>query len=404
MGTWHDERGFDLGEDLRRRSREGLAAVAGWAARNQRRHAWPRWSAESGRFPYHVHLPTDDTFLSTSWNTARMVQGLLGAWQVLGDAETLATAERGLEYVKSLQFFGPEAPELHGMFFAETPLSDHCPNRDGVECAQALIAHHLVTRDAVSLLRARAFLDRLLARMDGGQWPAEDVMLVPRLAPNRFLAAPWAGLDVMRAWCVLAAAIPFVQLAAATGEERYVAAARRLGELILAHIMHGDGSLRAPDSGHHTSTPEGFLDNDDGLLLALVALWRRTGERRWLDAAVANGDWWLARLDRLPANHTTVLLLAMNFADLARASGEARFADALRALAPQVLAAQIRRDTRPLVAGAFLGEDMARHYRAGSASGDFISLRTTSYGALALGHLACPGAAAWNPSYSAFGW
>jgi hypothetical protein len=333
-----------------------------------------------------------------------MVQGLLSAWLVGRDPAHLYAAELGLEYVKSIQYFGPEHPASHGLFLAETPLSNHAGPRDGIECAQALLAHHLVTGDNASLIRARAFFDRLLAMMENGAWLDNGHNIIPRLKPVQFLVDSGAPRSVVERWCDFVAALPLLQLAMATRETRYTAAATQFGGFILEHLCHPDGSIRAKNGGHHSSSPEGFLDNDDGIVLALVALWKHTGGRKFLDAAVANADWWLARERRLPANYSTLPLLTLIMADLSRATGEARFARFLNEHAAALFELQIVKDERPLIAGAFLGEDMASHYRRGSVAEDFISLRSTSYGALALGRLACGNDSEWNPAYSAFDW
>jgi hypothetical protein len=400
---WSSQDGLSIGKDLKAQARESLTRVAGWAVRNQVRHQWPRWNANTGRFPYHVHLPTDDHFWSTSWNTARMVQGLLSAYQVLGNEEYLFAAECGLEYVKSIQFFGPELPEAHGFFIAETPLSDHGGVRDSIECAQALVAHHLLTGDRVSLQRGRAFLDRFVAMTENGTWPELPMVLLPRLKPSHFIVKPYPKRTLEQRWCDFVCALPLLQLAALTRETKYTAAAERLGDLILTHLAKPDGRLCAPNSGHHTSSADGALDNDDGIALTLVALYKATGRECYLDAAKANADWWLARRE-MPQNYSALTLLTMIVADLARATGEKRYVNFLRERAPEVFALQIARDERPLVSGAFRGEDMAYHYRQGSQAGDFISLRSTSYGALALGRLACGAEREWSPTYSAFGW
>jgi len=401
---WANATGLNLDESLRAHARTALQAAADWAARNQCRHRWPLWSADTGRFPYHVHLKTDDHFRSTSWNTARMAQGLLSAWLVLRDPHHLDAAECALEYVKSIQYFGPECPAAHGVFLAETPLSNHAGPRDGIECAQALLAHHLVTGDKVSLLRGRAYFDWLLGTIESGYWLAGGSTIIPRLEPSVFLKDRGPARTMIQRWCDFVAALPLLQLAQVTGEAKYARAAEQFGDHILAHLCRPDGGICAKNSGHHTSTPEGYLDNDDGIALALVALATHATKSKYLDAAVANGEWWLRRGQGLPANYSTLPLLTMVMADLARATNDDKYTRFLHAHAAELFNLQVTRDERSLVSGAFLGEDMACHYRKGTLPGDYISLRTTSYGALALGRLACGSGKEWNPAYSAFGW
>jgi len=226
---WGDRKGLGLDESVRTRARQSLKAVADWAAHNQKRHRWPYWSADTGRFPYHVYLKTDDHFWSTSWNTARMVQGLLSAWLVLHEQEHLDAAELGLEYVKSIQYFGPECPAAHGLFLAETPLSNHAGPRDGIECAQALLAHHLITKDPVSLIRGRAYFDWLLRMVRDGGWLATGSNIVPRLKPVQFLKEGGPPRALTERWCDFVAALPLLQLSAITGEQKYSEAAEQFG-------------------------------------------------------------------------------------------------------------------------------------------------------------------------------
>lgn len=401
--NWSDEQGLNLPTAVRSQALDHLGQVAAWAANNQVRHRWPRWSADTGRFPYHVHLPTNDYFYSTSWNTARMVQGLLSAYMVFRDPAQLYAAECGLEYVKSIQYFAPEFPEARGFFLAETPVSDHFGFRDSIECTQALIAHHIVTGDKISLTRARAFLDAFISKQRDGSWPEQPMWVVERLKPMRFITGKWPNTTVAQRWCDFICALPLLQMRTLTGEASYAAAAEGLGDLILSHLCKPDGRICAPHSGHHTSSPDGTLDNDDGIVLTLLALYKHTGRQCYLEAAMKNADWWLA-LGKMPDNFSALPLLVMILADLARATKEPRYVDGLAQLAPKLFALQITRDERPLVSGAFRGEDMAGNYRQGSRAADFISLRSTSYGALALGRLACRGKQEWNPSYSSFGW
>ncbi len=395
--VWSDSSGLALKSEYRKRARAGLIAVADWATRNQIRHSWPRWTADAGRFLYHVHLPSGDIMWSTSWNTARAVQGMLSAWQVTGRKEYLETAEWGLEYVKSLQVFAPELEKVRGTFIEETPVNDHIGSRDGVECTQALIAHYFATKNKVSLIRARAFLDWLIKATETGLWPSSYIYFKPEWKPNLVSAAD--------SWCTFAASIPLAQFAKATGEKKYARWAEYFTDLTLEHLFDSsDGSLRLKKAfGHHTAGADTALYNDDGLGPALIATWKASGKKKYLDAAVANGDWWIKKGNNLPENYAMIPAVMIFMADFARATSEQRFIDYINAMAERLFALQIMRDERPKVAGAFLGEDMAPHYRKGSPPGEWISLRCCSYGLIALGKLAAANAKQWGPSYSGFG-
>lgn len=391
-----------LKPSVRKKASQGLRLVAAWAMRNQVRDQWPRWNANTGRFPYHVYLPTEDHFLSTSWNTARTVQGLLNAYQVLGDRHCLAAAERGLAYVKSLQVFAPEHPRVRGAFIEETPLNDHVGVRDSVECTQALMSHYFLTRDKTSLLRAEAFLDWALRHAESDEWPYSPIYILPRYS------FPRTGNLEERRFLYSACAIPWVQCAKVTGKKAYVTrGAGRQIDYVIRELQQADGSYELPKPPRDFHAPfedRGTIVNDDGIGVSTLCVWRATGKRKYLDSAAAFADWWLNQeLDALPRVYAMYTPMLVFLTDIARATGDARYVDFINDSADRVFDLQIRRDERPLVAGAFRGEDMARTYRAGSTPDEYISLRSTSYGLLALSKLAAKSARQWGPSYSAFG-
>ncbi|MFC1451735.1 hypothetical protein ACFLSJ_00135 [Verrucomicrobiota bacterium] len=378
--AWTGEKGLNIAAKLRAVCRRRLAAACDWAANNQVRHAWPRWDANAGRFPYHVHMPSNDVFLSTVWNTARLAQGLLAAGRALGDARHMDTAGRAVEYVKSLQVFAPERPDVRGAFFEETPQGFSVGVRDGVEGAQAFMVHYFATRDKTSLLRAGAYLDWLAARV-----------------------AREGAEDVISGWCGYAAPIPLAQYAAATGKKKYIArTAVPVAEAII-RMMGPDGALTSPaKSEHHAPLGNGVIYNDDGLGVALLCTWKATGKRKYLDAASALGEWWL-RQESLPDVFSMVPAAMLFLADMARATGDARYTRYLASLCERLFDMQALNDERALVQGGFIGEDRAPCFRVGSKPEEFISIRTTSYALIAMAKLAARGDKEWSPAYSAFG-
>jgi uncharacterized protein YyaL (SSP411 family) len=398
--AWNDKTGLALEAAVKTKAAAGLKAVADWVVRNQVRHAWPRWDANTGRVPYHVHLKTSDYFLSTSWNTARTMQGMFSAYQVLGAPEYLEAAERGLEYIKSLQAFMPEFPRARGTFIEETPLGDHSGERDGVECVQALLAHYFMTGNKTSLMRTKAFMEWLIKEYNSECWPMGSFYLAKPPQPG----TPNEAAEFIFA----AAVIPLVQYVKVTGEKKYLTrCAIPMIEYVLKNIQHADGAFRyfTPRKDHHSPLPnDPTVYNDDGIGVAILCLWKATGKKRYLDAAVAYGDWWAARdLDNLPGTYAMLPAITLFLTDIARATGDTRYTKFMEAMAPKLFALQVNRDENRLVSGAFMGEDMAPNYRKGADAGDFISLRSISYGLLAMAKLAARSGKEWGPSYSAFG-
>ena len=397
--AWNDRKGLALPPPVKAKAKAALKAAADWAVRNQRRHAWPAWDADAGRFLYHVYLPTGDHFWSNSWNTARCAQGLIGANRVLGNAEYLAAAERGLDYVKTLQVFAPEHPKARGAFLEETPQSDHVGPRDGIECTQALMAHHLITGDRASLLRAGAYLDWLMGHMTPKPQPLAYCYLKPKWSPSR--ASPTS------LFLLASAAVPLTQYAAVTGKKSYLTrGAVPLIDTILDVFQHASGGLSIPSRMPNRHIPvagSSFVYNDDGAGVAILCVWAATGKRKYLDAAAAFGDWWLSQdADAFPPVFALLPSLALFLADLARATGDRRYTDYVAAFSDRLFDLQMPPASGSLVAGAFRGEDMAIEYRKGARDEDFIAQRTTSYALLALSKLAAGNDRQWGPAYSAF--
>jgi hypothetical protein len=390
---------LNIPSGVKARAAKSLKAAADWAVRNQIRHIWPRWNANAGRFPYHVYLPTDDFYYSTSWNTARAIQGMLSAWETLRNTEYLCAAERGLEYIKSLQIFSPENPRLRGCFIEETPVNDHAGSRDGIECSQALISHYLATKNPVSLNRAEAFFDWMLNWMRSDLYPCSYIYFKPEWKPTE-------GGDAIE-YLAAAAAIPLVQMAKIKKDKKYITrGAAPLIDVIVRNFQRPDGSLGWKKAGNIVADVIGdsAIDNDDGIGVAILSAWKGTGKNKYLDSATALGDWWLKQDISSTVKHYAALpCIVLLMADLARATGKKDYVQFILDHSGDLFKLQIQRDERPLVSGAFRGEDMSETYRPGSNPGQYICLRTTSYGLMTLSKLAAQNAKEWGPSYSAFG-
>jgi uncharacterized protein len=69
-----------------------------------------------------------------------------------------------------------------------------------------------------------------------------------------------------------------------TGNERYVEAARKAAQFVLAHLRTEDGRLLASHSGGEAKL-NAYLNDYAFLVEGLLALYRATGEQEWLDEA-----------------------------------------------------------------------------------------------------------------------
>ena len=238
---------------LKAAAKRSLKLAADWAVRNQVTDAWPFWDANRGRFPYHVLIDrkrraASKPMWSTCWKTARTVQGLYSAHAVTGKRAYLDAAERGLDYVATLQFLEPGYERYHGAFREDSPQGPHLAYRDGIEAIQALISGYLATGSERWLRRAVIGADwslRTFRRRDFPVW-----LIFP--LEGRETSLGWGS-----AWCFLAGAIVFAQLAVITGRKEYVTrGAAPMARRILRNNVLPSGALgiqpEHAQKTHHT--------------------------------------------------------------------------------------------------------------------------------------------------------
>ena len=381
-------------------------AAADWFVNTQVLMKKPDWDANHGRLVYTYHMPTRHATLGLSWTQGRGIITLLAAYEATGKPEYLKAAIQAAEYIKHLQILDARSPRRFGAIREECPASWYVYPRDAMEAGLGLIFLWRVTGDEEYLYRSRVFGDWLLLRTEEGDgWPAGGFYLDEhdgREHPFRHI------------FCIGGGAPFFVNLAKATGDEKYIKKGfRPMAEHQLEHFTREDGViLHTPKGeerkglGHHVVTEERYRNvavNDDACGITALVAYQELGDEKFLDVSIKYGDWMLADEYPLP-NFAALGLRALTLLDLAELSGEKKYADFAREkLAPMIIEQQAVGTGDPGAEGAFGGEDEnPAHYGPEDARGEeFVNTRVTAYAAGALFKL---DGTVFGPYYSALNW
>lgn len=397
----------EFSDEIRSRAREAVTLAAKWHAANQVRHKWPHWTADAGRFCSTRNLADagEKPMLSICWNTSRGAQALMSAYLLTKDESILETAKLAMEYVKICQIFLPEFPHHAGACCEETPQTDHIASRDTVEAVQGFINLYAVTKDPVLLLRAQA----------GADW--HTGWFLKSGYPNGYIWHKYQGdkgtvCNDFSRLMLSSMALSLAQIDALTGKKKYAAFIPKYLDWVIDSALEKDGALKMHDGtnvGHHavrTGPLAGCFTNDDGVGVALIAAFRATGEEKYREAALRNGEWWL-NLPGLPETYASIPA-GLNFLlDLHRFTGDKRYLDKSAPYLERTLQLQVRETDTPLAQGGFRGHDLEgkRETEAFSAGPEnYISHRTTMYSMMALAKAAARSEGEWNLAYSGFGW
>jgi uncharacterized protein YyaL (SSP411 family) len=200
----------------------------------------------------------------------------------------------------------------------------------------------------------------------------------------------------------------FWHLYQATGKRRYLTAGvKPLADGLIERFIDpvSGAMLAASADAHHTVSQNGrnLAMNDDGASIALTcahAAFGRGGRSVYLDAAVRYAGWLADVCPRPIPQWAAPGMHAIALAEIGEIAGERRFVEAAARLMRGHVRNQVLAAGKPDRHGAFRGEDEPTHwYAKDGRPGDFLTTRSTAYGALALFRLAgLPG-----PGYSAQG-
>ena len=283
------------------------------------------------------------------YDNALLAVAYVEAWQATGRDDYARVTRETLDYVLR-EMTGPDGgfystldadSEGHeGKFYVWTPAEIAAvlgPERARIFCQAYDVSepgnfegHNILnlpkTFDQLAglLSRDRAELERelaesraqLLAVRNGRVWPAlDDKVLVS-----------WNGLmiDAM------------AQAGAALGESRYVDAAVKAADFLLAHLRRPNGRLLHAWR-HGQAKLDAYLDDYACLSNALVSLYEATFDERWIDAAVPLADVLIGQFEDhehggffyTAADHETLIARQKDLQDSSVPSGNAMAATVL---------------------------------------------------------------------------
>ncbi len=385
---------------FRKKARSSLLRAADSIVRQQVTHEWPHWTADAGRYKGIVKLNDKSSrpLLTITWTAARAAQALLSAYKLSGKDEYLNSAELAMRWVGGNQIFEPELAHLRGAFKEEYQHTDHIAARDSVEAVQGFINLHAVKGDSVSLERAR----------EGARWLAKQYLGKDGAYPGIYIyfrendRVSVCG-DFSRLIMAVSTLV-FAQVDSFGKKKEFSSKIPAVMDSVLDDFLAEDGSFRLAFSkgvGHHVPSSgefKGAFVNDDGLGISAIAAWRALGRKKYLDAALANGAWWLSK-NSLPPTYSSIPSAILFFMDLYRLTGDKNYLSKSEEYAARVFELQLPSDAGEC-RGAFMGED---GWDPGHEE-EYASMRTTIYSIMALSKIAAEKDSQWNLAYSAFGY
>lgn len=224
----------------------------------------------------------------------------------LGDAVAANRSGRLATFVT-----GPDSPAIV-IFDPQTVAANEGGDWYGEHAGKWLYAAAR-SRDPGLLSRVRAVADHLVSLQDAdgylGNYPPARRFMVPQ-APKPF---SWNGEPALRTWDIWThayLALGLIETSRAIGDDRYLAAAAQIGDLVWETLRRGD--VRITDLGNH------FGLSATVLIDPACELYFATGNQRYLDLA-------LLILEQAEADpHSAFLTAALNGEDVsAIATGKA---------------------------------------------------------------------------------
>ncbi len=299
--------------------------------------------------------------LTTNWTTGMAAIAMLMAWKRTGEKRYLQSAALGCEYLKSLQVMDSRKKRNFGAIREVMPQTMEFHPRDALSAAWALLHQGLLARDKQCLDRAKLFAEWFKDNALRKRYPAWTFFLDGRKTYWR-LGSFHGGSPLF-----------FFDLHAATHDKRWLAAGLGICDQWMRIFQKKDGSIRIevdPYTGKDMTgkgPDKAYLNwqimhiwNDDFTALALMRAYLLTWRKKYLNGAGRYLDWVLRQQRRSgafgkPAVNSAAASLIIELTDMARITGERKYADACHKSVEHFLALQEvkRRDTR--ANGGFYG-------------------------------------------------
>jgi hypothetical protein len=357
--------------------------AADWFVNQQLQFDKP-WPGDQYRYCYYYYMPEKKYVPGLNWTHGRALFTITEAYTLTGDRKYIESAELGMRYVRALQPLDPYYEVSYGVIAEEIPQAPRGGILDGAQAASGMLMLHRATGNQDYLRRGKAFCDFLLRT-----WEEDRGMpAVCEFFPEKVVYPARSPENCIHQ----ASAIPLWHLYNTTGEGQYLHIVVDAADRVLA-CQREDGGLNyrggdvsqapEPPMNHHWGLGEGqdkfLLRNDDGVVVVVLAAYRITGDKKYLDALVRYADWIVVN-EPHERPYNAFGVQANNVLDIGKEAGKDYTDWVLEHLQAHCLDMQILDTGDPKADGGFCGEDEEGDAGVfGGHAKDYVPTRNTCY-------------------------
>ncbi len=362
------------------------------------------WMGDNCRFLYYYYRPEKKMVPGLNWTHGRAQFVLSEAYRITGEKKYVESMELGARYMRALQPLDPYYQITYGSIREEIPQAARGGVLDGAQAASGFLALYHATGNPDYLRRGRAFCEFLRRT-----WrPDKGLPVWAEYFPERI------EYERESMGCIhQASAIPFWHLYNVTGEGQFLPPLIDAADRVL-RCQRDDGGVNYIEDirtvkkvpfNHHWGLGEGdekyLLRNDDGIVVVVLAAYRITNDRKYLDAMVRYADWTITN-EPHERPYNAFGIQAANVFDIGKVAGKDYTPWILDHLKKHCLEMQVSGTGDPKADGGFCGEDEEGNAGIfGGVAKDYVPTRNTCYMAGLLYRLSGEGTGA---GFSVFGW
>ena len=377
--------------------------AADWFVNSQLGEYRPEWNADRGRFLYYYYLPEKKYIAGINWTLGRGLFVTTEAYKLTGEKRYLESARLAANYVQAAQIMDPHFGKVHGMIREFSPVCNRGGSLDGAQAASGLLMLEKVTGDAEALRHGRAFCDYLVRTFS----PIKGFTGWGILNEDGTDSVDY--LKTGSSACIAQAiAIPLWHLYCRTGEEKYLVPVVWAADRIL-ECQQPDGSFYTYPELIKGMTPKTKFNqhdgigkgnaryqlwNDDAMMVVVIAAWRATKIKRYLDAMVRYARWIMKKAPSVRP-YCAFPMQANNVLDIGKEAGHDWSGWVVRHLKKHLLDLQVEGTGDKCADGGFRGEDEEGNAGIFGGTGlDYVTTRVTCYAAGTLFRLSGKGTGA----------
>ena len=342
------------------------------------------WKSDMGRFLYYYYMPEKKEVPGINWTHGRAQFILSEAYKITGNQKYIESMEIGARYMRALQPLDPYYPVTYGSIREEIPQAARGGVLDGAQCASGFLMLYHATKNPDYLRRGRVFCEYLLRnwREDKGMpWFA---VYHPEEKIEYMGDSPFDCIHQ-------ASAIPLWHLYLITGEGQFLPVLIDAADRVLMCQRPNGGIDFTSDKSkfkdvplnHHWGLGEGdekfYLRNDDGIVVTVLAAYKVTKNKKYLDAMVKYADWIVAN-EPHERPYNAFGIQAANVLDIGKVAGKDYTPWALEHVEKHCLKTQVLWNKDPKAYGGFCGEDEEGNAGIfGGKATDYVPTRNTCY-------------------------